>query len=65
MDKENASKKNEVWTRQEAAHFIGVKPHTLAVWACNKRYGLPLVKIGRTVRYRRSDVEAFLQRHLA
>ena len=50
----------ELLTRKEAAEFLGVKVGTLSVWACNKRYNLPYVKVGSLVRYRRSDLEHFL-----
>jgi len=45
----------------DAAAYIGVKPGTLAVWRSTKRYPLPYVKCGRLVRYRRSDLEVWLQ----
>lgn len=51
-------------TRQEAAAYIGVQPNTLATWACTKRYDLPYVKVGRNVRYRKQDLDAFIQRNL-
>lgn len=45
----------------EAATMLGLKPETLTVWRCTRRYPLPYVKIGsRRVMYRRSDVEAFI-----
>lgn len=47
-------------TAEEAAEILGVKPQTLAVWRCAKRYRLPYLKIGRTVRYRLDDVESFI-----
>ena len=47
--------------RSEAAKILGVATQTLAVWASTKRYALPYVKIGRRVKYRLSDLEAFIQ----
>lgn len=44
---------------QQAAEFLNIRPGTLACWRVTKRYPLPYVKIGRSVRYRRSDLEAF------
>jgi len=44
-----------------AAELIDVKPGTLGVWACNKRYCLPYVKIGRLRRYRAGDLKAFIK----
>lgn len=50
--------------RATAAKFLGVKKNTLAEWAVTNKYPLPYVKIGRLVRYRMSDLEAFLERNL-
>jgi excisionase family DNA binding protein len=47
-------------TRKEAADYLGLKPQTLAVWHCTGRYGLPVVKVGRSCRYRLADLEAWL-----
>ena len=44
-----------------AAALLDVSPGTLAVWRSTGRYALPFVKIGRKVRYRRSDLEAWMQ----
>jgi excisionase family DNA binding protein len=45
----------------EAAQYLGVSPATLATWRCRKNYPLNYVKIGALVRYRRSDLDAFLE----
>ena len=45
---------------EQAADYIGTQPQTLENWRCNKRYGLPYLKIGRLVRYRRADLDAWL-----
>jgi excisionase family DNA binding protein len=47
-------------TRSEAAAYLGVKTETLAVWACNKRYSLSYIKVGRNVRYRQTDLDKFV-----
>ena len=46
---------------EEAARQLGVKPETLEIWRCTQRYPLPYAKIGRLVRYRQSDVDAFVK----
>ena len=51
---------SRLMTRGEAAAYLGVQPQTLASWAVTGRYGLPLVKVGRSVRYRVADLEAWL-----
>lgn len=53
---------NELLSRKEAAKLLGVKEITLAVWKSTKRYDLPVVKVGRLVRYRRSDLMDFINR---
>jgi hypothetical protein len=46
----------------QAADILGLKnPKTLAVWRCTQRYDLPYVKYGRVVRYRRKDLDAFIE----
>ena len=46
---------------KQAAKILGIAPATLAVWRCTKRYALPYVKVGRLIRYKQSDVEAFIE----
>lgn len=50
-------------SRQEAADFLGVKKHTLEVWAVSRLQDLPYVKIGRLVKYRYADLLAFVRRN--
>ncbi|MDD2840702.1 MAG: helix-turn-helix domain-containing protein [Rickettsiales bacterium] len=57
----NIPKINHLLTRKQAAEFLGVKENTLAVWSCNKRYKLPYIKIGRLIKYRLDDLEAFIE----
>ncbi len=45
----------------QVAEALGVSPQTLAVWRCENRYDLPYVKVGRLVRYRDRDVDAFIE----
>ncbi len=45
----------------EAATILGTAPQTLVIWRCTKRYPLPYVKIGGSVRYVESDVLAFIE----
>jgi len=51
-------------TRKEAAAYINYSPGTLAVWDCTKRYNLRPIKIGRSVRYRKSFLDEFLAENL-
>jgi excisionase family DNA binding protein len=46
-------------TPAEVAERLGVSAATLATWRCTKRYPLSYVKVGRLVRYRIADLDAF------
>lgn len=52
----------ELLDDKAAAAVLDVTPGTLSVWRSTGRYGLPFLKIGRKVRYRRSDLDAWLDR---
>ncbi|MBA3858317.1 MAG: DNA-binding protein [Cyanobacteria bacterium PR.3.49] len=50
-------------TRREAAVYLGVSEQTLAIWKCTGRYNLPYIKIGRLVKYKLTDLDAFIARN--
>ena len=52
--------KPELLDNAPAAEYVGVKPHTLEIWRCTGRYKIPFVKVGRLVKYRRADLDAWL-----
>jgi len=56
--------KTVLLSRKEAARYLGVSETTLAVWKCTGRYKLPCVKIGRLVKYRQADLDAFIAANL-
>jgi len=51
-------------TPEQTAERLGILAKTLDVWRCTQRYNLPYVKVGRLVRYRESDIEAFIESRL-
>jgi excisionase family DNA binding protein len=53
---------SELLSRKEAAAYLGLTEQTLAVWKCTKRYDLPVVKIGRLVKYKKSDLDKFIEK---
>ncbi len=61
MANETASHAGRLLSRKEAAEFLNLQPQTLACWGMDGRH-LPVVKLGRTVRYKQSDLEAFVAR---
>lgn len=48
-------------SRKEAANYLGISPSTLANWASSKRFVLPYFRVGRAVRYRKTDLDKFIQ----
>lgn len=50
----------EMLNDAEAAVYLGVSPNTLPAWRCTKRVAIPFVRIGRAIRYRKADLDAFI-----
>ncbi len=48
-------------SRDKAGKCLGVQPNTLANWACNNRYDLPVIKIGRLSKYRVGDLRQVMK----
>lgn len=45
-----------------AAEYIGCTPDTLRVWVSKRR--VPFIKVGRLTRFRRADLDAWLDARL-
>ncbi len=54
----------DLLTPDQVAAELGLSHRTLADWRRTKRAALPYVKVGGRVRYRRTDVAAFIARGL-
>ena len=53
---------DELLSRRQVADMLGVRFGTLAVWSMQRKH-LPVIKLGhKTIRYRKSDVEALIER---
>ena len=53
---------NSVWlTRKAAAAYLGLSVSTLANWASTKAVALPYYGAGRSVRYKKSDLDDFVE----
>ena len=50
---------NDILTRKEAAKYLRLAEGTLGNWNCEGK-GPRSIKIGRAVRYRFADIEAFI-----
>lgn len=51
-------------SRKDAAKYLGVSPQTLAIWASSKRQPLQYVRIGRLAKYRKDDLDMFIEQCL-
>lgn len=50
-------------TTKQAADYLNVPPSTLTTWRCTKRVQIPFFKLGGNVRYKKSDLDAFVAAH--
>lgn len=57
----DATAPSDLLDEKPAAEFLDVSPGTLSVWRCTGRYALPFIKVGRRVKYRRTDLIAWLE----
>ena len=53
---------DEMLSTKRAAQYLGFETNTLAVWRSNGRHNLKFVRIGRSIRYRKSDLDRFLDK---
>jgi predicted site-specific integrase-resolvase len=51
---------NQLVDDKTAAAILQVSPGTLSVWRSTGRYSIPYIKIGAKVRYKRDDLQAWL-----
>lgn len=52
---------SELLSVEEAARYLGVAPQTLHNWRCTGRYRLPCIRVGRLAKYRRADLDAWIE----
>lgn len=58
-----ATNVSSLLSSDEAAAFLGIAPQTLAQWRCTHRQAIPYLKIGKLVKYKLADLQAFLERN--
>lgn len=64
QNSETCGLRDPLLTPEQAAGQLHNNTGTLANWRSSGRVVLPYVKIGKLVRYRQSDVEAFIARNV-
>lgn len=57
----NAKPQSNLLDTEDAADYLGVAPRSLEVWRCVKRHSIPYIKVGRLVKYRQTDLDAWLE----
>lgn len=55
---------SDLLTTAEAAEYLGLKINTLERWRSQFPNRLPFVKIGRTVKYRLEDLQAYISKNI-
>jgi excisionase family DNA binding protein len=50
------------WATEEAAEYLGCTTDTLKVWTSKRR--VPFVRVGRLVRFRKRDLDEWLDQNL-
>jgi len=56
------SKEKQLLNTKEAAEFLGISKNTLYEWIIQKK--IPHIKVGRLVKFKREDMEAWLKRRI-
>ena len=51
-------------TQQEAANCLGTTVGTLNVWRHLGKNTIPFVRLGRSIRYRKEDLEEWIAAHV-
>ncbi|MDA0711265.1 MAG: helix-turn-helix domain-containing protein [bacterium] len=58
----NSNTEGATWNNDTAAAYLGCTPGTLRVWVSKRR--VPFVRVGRLVRFRKSDLDKWLDKNL-
>lgn len=59
----NHSPKQNLMTVQDASEFLGLSVSTLNKWRCYGK-GPVFLKLGRVIRYRKEDLETYIEERL-
>ena len=54
--------RSDLINTEQAAAYLGVTSRTLEVWRCTKRHSIPYIKVGRLVKYRKTELDRWLAR---
>lgn len=51
---------SQLLSPEQAAEYLGIRKQTLAAWRCSGRHDLPFLRVGKAIRYRQGDIDAWL-----
>jgi excisionase family DNA binding protein len=51
-----------LFSKAEAAAYLNIAEQTISNWLTTGRYNLPYVRVGRLIRFKKSDLDAFIAR---
>jgi len=57
------SNSSSLLTPEQVAEYLNISTRTLANWRCTGLNNLPYTKIGRCIRYKEADLNAYIDRH--
>lgn len=57
---DNAMTTADLLDTEKAASYLGCEASTLENWRCTKRHQIPYIKVGRLVKYRKDDLDAWI-----
>ena len=55
---------DKLLSNEEAADYLGIKTNTLTIWRTTKRFEIPYIQIGRKIKYKKSDLDKFLNENI-
>ena len=55
--------KQNLISAEQAADYLGVSTRTLANWRCRSWPNVPYIKLGRSIKYRPTDLDTYIKKH--
>ena len=55
---------DKLFTNKEAAEYLGIKENTLTIWRNSRKYDIPYIQVGRKIKYKKSDLDKFLNENI-
>lgn len=60
FNQNNSNGNDKLLTTNQTAEYLGVGKETLSVWRATKRYNITYIKVGKLIKYRKSDLDRWL-----